>query len=139
MLLKLAQDSCSKLQALSLDFPVLFISECRNLLRDLEHSLRVLLCNSTKHVDRINTNIDALVGKTNECVVEEDVEPLLIELGLLLKHVRLAAVDELIVAQVLLQVLDDSNAELHIVGAVCIDQLAQLLALVGALFNQGAV
>ena len=61
MFLKLAQDGCSELQALSLDFPVLLIGERRNLLADFEHGLGVLLGNCAHHVDGVDADVDSLV------------------------------------------------------------------------------
>lgn len=118
---------------------MLLVCQAGDLLRNLKHCFRVLLGDGAKHIDSVDPNVDPLVAKTNQGVVEEHIEPLLVELGLLLQKVSLAAVDKLVFTQVFFQVLDDSNAQLHVVGGVRVNELAKLLAFVGALLDQGAV
>ena len=139
MLLKLRQDGRSKLQALSLDLPVVLISERRDLLRNFKHSFRVLLSDSAKHINGVDADIDSLGRETDQRVVKEHIKPLLIESGLALEQVSLAAIDKLVVSEVLFERLDDSNSHLHVVRAVSKNQLANLLTLIWTLLDQRAV
>jgi hypothetical protein len=139
MLLKFRQNGRSELKTLSLDFPVVFIGKGRYLVTDLKHGIGILLGDRAQNVDRVDPYVDSLVRQTNQRIVEEHIEPLLVEHSLMLKQVSLAAVDQLIISQVLLQGLDDSDSELHVMSTVRINQLANLLTLVGALSDQGGV
>jgi hypothetical protein len=51
----------------------------------------------------------------------------------------LASVNEFIVLQVALQLLDNFDSHLEVVSSVSVDQFADVLALVGALTDDGAV
>lgn len=103
MFYKFRQDGRSKLQALSLDLPVVFIGERRDLFRNFKHGFGVLLGNSAKHINRVDADVDSLRGETDQRVVKEHVKPLLIKSGLALKQVSLAAIDELVISEVLLE------------------------------------
>ncbi len=80
-----------------------------------------------------------MVGQSDQCVVKEHIEPLLVECYFLLQQISLAAVNQLVVSQMLFQTLYNSNAHLHIMSTVREDQLASLLPFVWALFDQSTV
>lgn len=120
---------------MSLNFPIVFISESRNLFGDFKHCFRVFLCNSAKHINGVDSNVDTLVGKTNKSIVEEDIKPLLIKLSLLLQNVCLAAIDELIISEIFFKVLDNPDSQLHVMGGMCVNKFANLLPFIRAFFN----
>lgn len=98
-----------------------------------------MLCNSAQDIHRVNSNADSLVGKADQSVVEEHIEPLLVEGNFLLQQIGLTAVNQLVVSQMFFESLHNSDPHLHVMGTVSEDQLASLLSLARTLFDQCAV
>ena len=90
---ELIKNRSRKFKALGFYFPELLISEPQNLLRDFKHSFRIVLGNCAKYVEWVNADVDSCVAKPDQGVVQEHIEPLLVEVGLLLEQQRLTAVN----------------------------------------------
>jgi len=136
---ELSQDSGRKFETLGFHLPEILISQNIDSLCDFNHGVCILRGNGRQDVKGVDTNVDAVVGEANKSVVEEHVEPLLVEFLLLGKQVCLASVDKLIAPQMFLELLDNFDPELEVVGAVSVDQLTDLLALVWALSDEATV
>lgn len=135
-----AQNYGSKHEALSFNLPVMiFLGEKQYLFSDIHYALRVMLGNTVEDVERVHPNIGLRVSETDQGVVQEHIEPLLVEFLLLTNQVGLASIDYLIIADVILQVLHNLDAEVQVMLSVAINQLANVLALVGALLDDMAV
>lgn len=115
------------------------IRERRYTFNRVEHSVRIHLCDGSDHINRVDADVGPLVAETDQSVVEEHIEPLFVEVLFLLKQVSLATVDKLVVTQVFFEPLNDPDSELHVMLAMCVDQLADLGSLVGTLLDQGTV
>ena len=50
------------------------------LFSNVHDALRVVLCDTVEYVERVYTDIGLWVCQPNKCVVEKNVEPLLVEL-----------------------------------------------------------
>ena len=113
----------------------MFICQQIHALSHFDHRVSVLRCNRCEDIKGVDPDVDHIVGQADQSVVEEHIEPLLIELVLLAQHVGLASVDELVTLEVLLQLLDNFDSHLQVMSAVGEDQLADLLALIGTLLD----
>lgn len=134
-----SQQLGGEFHALGLNLPERLFAELGDLLRDLQHGVRVVLGDGAQHVEGVDPDVCLLVRQTDQGVVEEDVEPLLVELDLLRKEVCLGRVDKFVILELLLKALDHLDPHLKVVLTVGIDEFADLLAFVGALFDQAAV
>lgn len=134
------EDNRCKHQALSLDLPILiFLSKCEDLLSDVHYALRVMLGNAVQDVEGVHADVGLRVREPNQRVVEEDIEPLLVEFLLLANQVSLAGIYDFVVIDVVLQVLDDLDSQVEIVLRVAVDELAYVLTLIRALLDNMAV
>ena len=136
---ELAEQDGGEFEALGLDLPELLLGQLADSLRDFDHCFSILAGNSGEYVEGVDTDVDAVVREADQGVVEEHVEPLLVEFFLLREDMRLARVHQLVVVEVLLELLNDFDAKLEVVSAMGIDQLADLLALVWALLDKTTV
>jgi len=103
LLAVLRQDSNGELQALGFDLPVLLQAELMDLLSDIEDGLSVVNCDSVQDIERADSDTDLGVVQPNKSIVEEDIEPLLVELGLILEEEGVSGVHDLIINKVLLE------------------------------------
>lgn len=117
----------------------MFVSQQINALCHLDHRISILRCNRCEDIEGVDPNVDHIVRQSDKCIVEEYIEPLLIELVLLAQHMGLASVDELITLKVFLQLLDNFDSHLQVMSTVSEDQLTDLLTLVGTLLDQRAI
>ena len=100
---ELVENCDGKLHALGLDLPKRLVSEFPDFFADLHHRVRVVTSNGAEYVERINANGGALVAEANKRIIEEHVEPLLVELCLLTQKVSLCCIDEFILNKMLLE------------------------------------
>jgi len=101
-----------KLETLSLNFPVLIFADRINLFCDIEDAVSVESCNGVEHIKGVNPNIDLWIVKTNKRIVEEHIEPLLVEYLFIGDKECVAAVNDFIALEILLQGLNDFDSEL---------------------------
>jgi len=135
-----AEHDCREHEALRLDLPVLVaLAQLQHLLGDVHDRLRVLLGDAVQDVQGVDAHVGLRVGKADQRVVKEHVEPLLVEFLLLSDQVGLARVHDLVVGDVVLEVLHDLDALVEVVARVAVDQLADVLPLVRALLHDLAV
>ena len=99
-------------ETLGLDFPVLIFADGIDLFCDIEDAVGVESGNSVEHIERVNSNIDLRIVKTNERIVEEYIEPLLVEHLFVRDKECMAAVDGFIALEILLQGLNYFDSEL---------------------------
>lgn len=93
----LLENGDSELKALSFNFPELLISKFNDLFSYLDHRIGVVCCNCVQDVDRVNSDLCALIAQSDKSVVQEHIKPLLVELFFLSQQVSLAGVDENVV------------------------------------------
>ena len=63
------QDCNGKLQALCLDFPVLFEAQLVDLVADVQDALCIHLGNCIQHIQRVHSDVDLWVLKTDQGIV----------------------------------------------------------------------
>jgi hypothetical protein len=95
--------------------------------------------NRVQDVQTVDPDRGLGVGQSDQSIVEEDIKPLLVELLLMHDQGSLAGIDHLIVFDMLLQVLDHFDPEVDLFLGVPVDQLADVLSLMGTLLDDGAV
>ena len=105
------QNRGSELQTLSLDFPEVLVCDGGDTFADFKHSVGVVASDGAEHVERVDSDVDPLVGQADQGVVQEHVEPLFVEGRLLIQHVGLAAIDQLVLPKVLLEALHNLDSE----------------------------
>jgi len=82
----LIENHSGEFKALRFYFPELLISEPWDLLCNLKHSFRIVSRNSADDVERVNADVDSSVAEADQGVVKEHIEPLFIEVCLLLEQ-----------------------------------------------------
>jgi hypothetical protein len=92
-----------------------------------------------EYVERIDADVCLWICEANECIIEEDVEPLLVELLLLPNEEGLACIHDLLVSYIVLQVLHYLDALVQVVVCVAVYQLTHVLSLIRALLDDLAV
>lgn len=110
-----------------------------NLVSQLKDRFRVVSSYSVQDVQRINSNLRSRVAQTNESIVEEDIEPLLIELLFTVDQVGMAGVDNLLTWNILLQRFNNFDSHLKIMMAMRIDQFTHILSFLWRFSNDRAV
>lgn len=129
-----------KHETLGLDLPIVItLAEHQYLLSNVHDALRVVLRDVVENIQRIHAHIGLWVGEADEGVVQEHIEPLLVELFLLSDEVGLARIDDLIIGDIVLEVLDDFDSLVQVVMGVTVDQFAHVLPLIRALLDDLAV
>lgn len=91
------EHSRSEDQALSLYFPVVIVAQEEDFLSDIQNRLRIEFGNAVENVQRVDSNISLRRSEANQCIVKENVEPLLIEFLLLGNQESLAGINNLVI------------------------------------------
>lgn len=77
--LEASQDGDGVLEALRLDLPVLFVADPVDLFGDVEDALSIVDRNRVQDVQTVNSDVDLRVAEADKRIVEEHIEPLLVE------------------------------------------------------------
>ena len=113
--------SDSKLKALSLDLPVVLLTDLVDLLCNIQDTLGLVLSNGVKNIQWVNSDVDFWVIEANECIVQEHIEPLLSEHFLVGNEERMTGVNNFIFLKEFLKWLHHLDSHLQIVTAVGVD------------------
>lgn len=106
----LTQHSRREFETLCLDLPKVLFCEQIYSLYDFKHRIGIARDNRSEHVERVDADVGALAGQTNQGVVKEHIEPLLVKFLLLLKKVGLARVHHFVAMKVLFELLHDLDS-----------------------------
>ena len=85
-----------KLKALRFDFPVLFKAYFEDLVGYVKDAFCIVPGNRIQYIERVYSNVCLWILESNQCVVEEHIEPLLVEGFFLCNKESVAGIHDLI-------------------------------------------
>lgn len=118
---------------------MLFDTDGLDLIGNIQNTLCIVLGNRIQNIQRIHSNTVFRVAETNERIVKEYIEPLLVEDLLKGNQKGVARVHQLVTLEELLERLHDLDTELEIVRAMSVNQFADMLSLAWSFGDDGAI
>lgn len=89
-----------------------FKTEFVNFVCDIQNALSIVSSNRVQDIQWVNSDVNLGILKSNECIVKEHIEPLLIETLFLLDEECMTSIHNLIKMEMLLERLDNFDSQL---------------------------
>ena len=118
---KTIENNRGKHQALSFNLPVLiFLAQLKNFLSDVHNAFWVVFSDWVQNIEGVYSHVSFRVSEANQSIVQEHIEPLLIEFLFLANQVRLTCINSFIIRYIAFKVLDYFDSEVEVMLSVTV-------------------